>query len=231
MPLLRRAPVRNPSLRAASRSARPLVCAARWAALGALVALVLALVGLVRFAIPPAAESAAAPTDAVVVLTGGSQRLQSGIDLLREGKGRMLFVTGVGRRVDLGELLRAAGEEPPYSLACCIALGHAAENTAGNALETARWMRRQGYHSLRLVTAWYHMPRSLLEFERAMPGIRIVPHPVFPERVREAYWWAWRGTAALLIGEYEKYLAALVRPMLWRSLAADPEPVATEALR
>jgi uncharacterized SAM-binding protein YcdF (DUF218 family) len=231
LPLPRRAPVRNPSLGAASAAAKPLARAARWAVLGALVAVVLALIGLARFAIPPAAESAAAPTDAVVVLTGGSQRLHSGIDLLREGKGRMLFVTGVGRRVDLGELLRAAGEDTPRSLVCCIALGHEAENTAGNALETARWMRRQGYHSLRLVTAWYHMPRSLLEFERAMPGIRIVPHPVFPERVREEYWWAWRGTAALLIGEYEKYLAALFQPMLWRSSAADSEPVATEARR
>jgi uncharacterized SAM-binding protein YcdF (DUF218 family) len=207
--------------------------AARWAMLAMLATAALALFGLVRFAITPAAESAAAPTDAVVVLTGGSQRLRSGIDLLREGKGRILFVTGVGRRVDVGELLRAAGEDAPRWVVCCIALGHEAENTAGNALETARWMRRQGYRSLRLVTAWYHMPRSLLEFERAMPEMRIVPHPVFPERVRDEHWWAWRGTAALLIGEYGKYLAALFRPLLWRNPAAGPDqsPLAAEAWR
>lgn len=199
--------------------------------LGLLTAAVLGLIGLVRFAIAPAAENAAAPTDAVVVLTGGSQRLRSGIDLLREGKGRALFVTGVGRRVDLGELLHAADEDAPRWLICCIALGHEAENTAGNALETARWMRRQGYHSLRLVTAWYHMPRSLLEFERAMPEILIVPHPVFPERVRDEHWWAWHGTAALLIGEYGKYLAALFRPLFWRGPMAEPEPLGNEARR
>jgi uncharacterized SAM-binding protein YcdF (DUF218 family) len=172
----------------------------------------LALAGLVRFAIPPAAENQPAPTDAIVVLTGASLRLPIGIDLLREGKGRMLFVSGVPRRVNLGEVLRGTGEDVPQWLACCIELGHQAQNTAGNAVETARWVRRGGYHSLRLVTSWYHMPRSLLEFRRAMPDVRIIPHPVFSDAVKQENWWAWRGTAALLISEYGKYLAALFLP-------------------
>ncbi len=49
------------------------------------------------------------------------------------------------------------------------------------------------FHSLRLVTANYHMPRSLLEFARAMPDIEIVPHPVFPEISRGPHWWAAAG--------------------------------------
>src|SRR5215472_6960493 len=73
---------------------------ARWAAAAGLAAGLLALAGLVRFAMPPAAEHRPAATDAIVVLTGGSLRLQSGIDLLREGKGRALFVSGVDQRVD-----------------------------------------------------------------------------------------------------------------------------------
>ena len=44
----------------------------------------------------------------------------------------------------------------------------------------------EGFHSLRLVTASYHMPRSMLEFARAMPDIAIVPNPVFPEFMRES---------------------------------------------
>lgn len=190
-----------------------------------------ALIGLVRFAIPPAAENGAEPTDAIVVLTGGSLRLQSGFDLMREGKGRELFVSGVNHEVDLDTLLRAPGNNAPNWLACCVALGHQADNTLGNAFETRRWMRRQGYRSLRLVTAWYHMPRSRLEFERAMPGIRIVPHPVFPERVKPQNWWAWHGTASLLIGEYAKYLAALFRPLVERSPADTTEPLGAEARR
>ena len=202
----------------------------RWlAAAGVAVGLV-AIAGLIRFAIPPAAETGATPTDAIVVLTGGSLRLQSGVDLMREGKGRELFVSGVDQRVDREQLLRALGDPPPW-LSCCIAIGYEAENTAGNAQETALWMRRRGYRSLRLVTAWYHMPRGLLEFARAMPEIEIVAHPVFPERVKPQQWWAWRGTAGLLIGEYAKYLAALFRPLVERPRPPGAEPVAAEARR
>jgi uncharacterized SAM-binding protein YcdF (DUF218 family) len=171
--------------------------------------------GLIWFATPPAGESWTGPTDAIVVLTGGSLRLQSGIDLLREGKGRKLFVSGVHQQVDLEDLLGFSGRMPDWAL-CCIVLGHDADNTLGNAQETAQWIRGQGFHSLRLVTAWYHMPRSLLEFDRAMPDIDIVAHPVFPDQVKQERWWAWRGTAVLLVNEYVKYLGALARPLIER---------------
>ncbi len=189
--------------------------ALRRAAVAGVVVCSLWVAGLVWFATPWPVDDRAEATDAIVVVTGGSLRLQSGIDLLREGKGRALFVSGVDQRVGLGELLRVSGN-PPDWVSCCVAIGHDADNTLGNARETAQWMRRQGYRSLRLVTAWYHMPRSRLEFERAMPGIEIVPHPVFPDGVRRQRWWAWRGTAALLLGEYGKYLAALFRPLIER---------------
>lgn len=186
--------------------------------------------GLVWFATPYSADDRTAPSDAIVVLTGGSLRVESGIDLLREGKGKALFISGVDRRVDLGELRRIVGAVPDWA-ACCIALGHDADNTLGNARETARWMQHRGYRSLRLVTSWYHMPRSRLEFERAMPGLEIIPHPVFPDRVKERQWWAWSGTAALLVNEYDKYLAALFRPLVERDRPGEPEPVEAEIRR
>ena len=173
------------------------------------------LAGLLRFATPPMADTRAQATDAIVVLTGGSLRLQSGIDLLREGKGRKLFVSGVNQQVDLDDLLGVSAHAPDWAL-CCIVLGHEADDTFGNAQETAQWIRRQGFRSLRLVTAWYHMPRSLLEFDRAMPEIDIVAHPVFPDQVKQERWWAWRGTAMLLVNEYVKYLGALARPLIER---------------
>ena len=126
-------------------------------------------------------------------------------------------VDGRSFLADLDELLRVSGnasDEAANWASCCVVLGHEADNTLGNAQETARWMHSQGFRSLRLVTAWYHMPRSLLEFGRAMPEIDIVAHPVFPEQVKSEHWWAWRGTAMLLISEYAKYLAALGRPVI-----------------
>lgn len=162
------------------------------------------------------------PTDAIVVLTGGSQRVQTGLQLLTAGKAKKLFVSGVYHGTDVTALLHVQRQSPD-ALQCCIALGHAADNTYGNALETAAWMRQEGYGSLRLVTANYHMRRALLEFTRAMPEARIIPHPVFPEGVRER-WWAWPGTLDLIIGEYDKYLWALVRPW-FSSGKLDEQPV------
>jgi uncharacterized SAM-binding protein YcdF (DUF218 family) len=171
--------------------------------------------GLVWFATPLAVEDKGTRTDAIIVLTGGSLRLQSGFDLLGEGKGRKLFVSGVNQEVKLKQLLRLAGHAPNWAT-CCVVLGYDADDTLGNALETAQWMRREDYHSLRLVTAWYHMRRSMLEFERAMPEVAIVPHPVYPDRVRLSRWWEWRGTAVLMVGEYVKYIGALLRPLVER---------------
>jgi uncharacterized SAM-binding protein YcdF (DUF218 family) len=181
--------------------------------------LVLCVVGFMWFASQPVPENQSAPTDAIVVLTGGRLRLQNGMDLLREGKGRKLFVSGVNQQVDLDELLRVSGNADWAS--CCTALGHEADNTLGNARETAQWMRQQGFKSLRLVTAWYHMPRSLLELDRAMPGIEIIAHPVFPDEVSQEHWWVSRGTAILLANEYGKYLGALIRPVVERLQSAS----------
>ncbi len=180
----------------------------------ALIALLAAvwLTGLVRYAaaLPREVSDLERGTDAIVVLTGGSERLTQGLDLLTEEKAQKLFISGVYRGVDITELFRVR-QQSPEEFSCCVALGHEADNTRGNAVETAAWMEQQGFRSLRLVTASYHMPRSLLEFRHAMPEVAIVPHPVFPETFKQEDWWLWPGSAYLLISEYSKYLVALTR--------------------
>jgi len=161
------------------------------------------------------------PTDAIVVLTGGRLRLETGVALFAAGTAKKLFVSGVNQRVERDELLRALGPAAERA-ACCIVLGHAADNTLGNARETANWMREEGYLSLRLVTSWYHMRRSLLEFGRAMPRIAIVAHPVFAHHLEPERWWNWHGAPMLIIGEYGKYLVAWARPVL-SAIAANED--------
>jgi uncharacterized SAM-binding protein YcdF (DUF218 family) len=180
------------------------------------------VIGLWRFAaaLPTAVDAPDQPTDAIVVLTGGSLRVEGGLHLLAEGKAKKLFISGVYRGVDVAELLRISRQSPD-SVACCVVLGHAADNTIGNARETAQWMSHEGFHSLRLVTASYHMPRSLLEFARAMPDKEIVPNPVFPETLREGPWWRSRANVLLIAGEYSKYLVALVRPTIPAALLPE----------
>ena len=133
------------------------------------------LAGLIWFAgtIPNDVVDPYSPADAIVVLTGGSQRFETGLDLLAAGKGKQLFISGVHQGVTVADLMHQAHRAPDRP-ACCVVLGHEADSTLGNALETAAWMRREGYHSLRLVTAAYHMRRSLLEFARVMPEMTII---------------------------------------------------------
>jgi uncharacterized SAM-binding protein YcdF (DUF218 family) len=168
--------------------------------------------GLITFAdrIPERVADRETRTDAIVVLTGGSERLTTGLGLLAEGRAKRVFVSGVHPAVDIGALLRQSGRQRG-DLVSRIDTGHGARDTAGNASETADWMRGHGYRSLRLVTGGYHMPRSLLELGWAMPEAVVIPHPVFPKHVRQNDWWQAPGTTALIISEYNKYLLACVK--------------------
>lgn len=185
--------------------------------------------GLFVFAndIPDRVPSVDQRTDAIVVLTGGSGRLRTGLDLLLAGRAERLFVSGVYRGVDVTQLL-AILKQRPVDVENRISIGNAID-TIENAVETAEWMHERGYTSMRLVTAAYHMPRSLLEFQFAMPDITIEPHPVFPDHVKQNFWWAWPGTTALTITEYNKFLLAWLRHKVMALVPASISPRAPES--
>ena len=140
-----------------------------------------------------------------------SARAAEGLALLSSGRADKLFVSGVYQGLDVKALLRLS-QSNPYELERRIGIG-GATNTKGNASETAEWVAAEAITSLRLVTSGYHMPRSMLEFGHALRGVDIVAHPVFAEHVKVGRWWAWPGTAGLIIGEYNKFLLAWTRHM------------------
>ena len=152
-------------------------------------------------------------TDAIVVLTGGADRLDIGLELLINGMADRLLITGVDPKTT-AEALQARSTAAPERFRCCVALGHEARDTRGNALEAAAWVQRLGLHSVRLVTASYHMPRSLLLFHEAMPKVQLLANPVFPDHVKLGRWWLFPGTTRLLATEFTKYLVTLVRVRL-----------------
>lgn len=186
-----------------------------------MLSLVAWLWGLFLFVdrIPDSVEDAERRTDAIVVLTGGSLRLEKGFELLSAKMADKLLVSGVDKGIPLEDLLKIAGLAPS-ELECCITLGYMAEDTGSNAIESAVWIRSNGVSSIRLVTSSYHMPRSLLEFHATVPSVEIIPHPVFPENVMVHEWWARPGTASLVIAEYNKYLLAATRHWL-RGIEGD----------
>lgn len=108
-------------------------------------------------------------TDAVAVLTGGPGRITRGVEVLEDGLAGRMLVSGVDRSVRPAELLGAA-QIPPRLFACCVDLGFDADSTRSNADEVARWIAKNGFRSVRLVTAGYHMPRARAELDARLPA-------------------------------------------------------------
>jgi uncharacterized SAM-binding protein YcdF (DUF218 family) len=173
-------------------------------------------IGFTRFAdrVARAQPEVSREADAIVALTGGpSVRLKTAMALLAEGRGRRLLISGVNPRVEDRDVYNLL-DGPAELIACCVDLGRAAEDTLGNASETAAWASRNGFSRLIVVTDDYHMPRSLLELKIAMPEVVLIPHPV---QTPYARWGVWRrdlGAAARIGGEYVKYLTVRGRVAL-----------------
>lgn len=184
----------------------------RLAVKGVVLAAALFGIGFIVFVSSIERGPGAAPTgaDGIVVLTGGRARISEAVRLLAAGKAKRLLISGVHQTTTRDELSR---QDPTaaHLFECCIDLDRRAQNTTDNAAETRTWAGRQGFASLIVVTSSYHMPRTLIELERALPGIALTPHAVVPESFKIDSWWAYPGTLRLLFLEYVKYIPALAR--------------------
>ena len=148
--------------------------------------------------------------DGIVVLTGGEHRLSEAARLLAEGRGKRLLITGANRMATREDLYRKSNLAPAL-FDCCVDIGYEAMTTTGNAQETKAWAKDQHFTRLILVTSSYHMPRSLVELERAMPEVVFVPYPVVSQNFRTERWWLHGPTARLLLSEYVKFLPSAAR--------------------
>lgn len=203
------------------------VVARRIAVLGAVLGtIVLAFAaGFVLFA-RAVAQYSSSPSnraEAIVVLTGGELRLVAAAKLLAEGRGTRLLISGVNPQTTL-ESLQRISELSDRLFACCVDIDYASSTTR-NADETKAWAKARGFKRLILVTSSYHMPRSLVELARAMPGVTLLPHPVVPHRLHAQRWWADTYTARVLLWEYLKFLPSAARYCIervtrWKSEAA-----------
>lgn len=143
------------------------------------------------------------PTDAIVVLTGGAGRIDRGLALLQEGAAKRMLISGVDRSVRPSELA-AQYDAPERLFSCCITLGREAIDTRSNAIETAHWLERRHFKTVRLITTDWHMRRAALELRQAVPGRLTIIYDAVPSRP----------SLTMLLREYNKYLfrraAALV---------------------
>jgi len=173
--------------------------------------------------------------DGIVVWTGkGGGRLETGADLLRRNKGERLLISGVNEKTSLAAI-KGLVILPDQKADCCIDLDYSAEDTIGNARETANWARALGYEHIILVTSAYHMPRAEIEIGSVAGRIKITPYPVVNQS-RKA-WHSDKARFKRLFQEYGKLLLAYLRepaskakqgPPLLDKLPKDVAPEDTE---
>lgn len=147
-------------------------------------------------------------TDAIVVLTGGKNRIAESIKLLNDGLADKLFISGVYKTLNVDNIEKSSNIT--INDKSKIVLGKKATNTIENAEETAEWIKQNHIKSVRLVTSYYHIPRSLEEFKAYNRGVKIIVHPVYSQNVAKQWWKRW-GTFKLIAGEYTKFLIVYIR--------------------
>lgn len=188
-----------------------------------LLSLGLCLIGFIAFAIkierltPPKTIPKA---DGIVVWTGkGGGRLETGAELLRQNKGERLLISGVNKTTSqnaIQELTRL----PEQTVTCCIDLDYKAEDTVGNARETASWAKALGYEHIILVTSAYHMPRAEIEIGSAIGRVKITPYPVIAKDRKR--WYANGSRFKRLFQEYGKLLLSYLRDPASRDKQGAP---------
>ncbi len=148
--------------------------------------------------------------DGIVVLTGGRDRISQSLDLLEVGSAKRLLISGVHPTTSAKQIARLNSKRM-WLFDCCVDLDRKAQNTIGNAEETANWVRDHKFNSLLVVTSAYHMPRALAELQVRLPEAALYPSPVYHKELDLGHWYQSSSITKLLLREYVKYILVRLR--------------------
>ncbi len=147
-------------------------------------------------------------TDAIIVLTGGRNRISEAIRLLNIGLAEQLLISGVSKGISIETLKKR--DDINITTSREITLDEKSTNTIENAIEAAEWIKNNNIQSVRLVTSNYHIPRSMAEFRANNQQLLILAHPVYSEKVAKKWWRNWC-SFILIAGEYNKFLYVWIK--------------------
>ena len=153
------------------------------------------LLGFLIFSVTLGAPAEHQRTDAAVVITGGSGRIEHAMEVLSDGDAKRLLIAGADPLVTKADLIDRLGGKARL-VNCCVDLGSESVDTRSNAEEAKRWLDRRGYKSLRLITSDWHMRRARYEFGRVLGS----KYDLVADAVRT------QPRFMTLFNEYNKYL-------------------------
>ena len=142
--------------------------------------------------------------DSIVVLTGDKFRISKGMEILSNGIGEKLLLSGVNKNIKLTNIMN---EFPKYKnfFDCCVEIENISSNTFENSIETFLWLEKNKYNSVLIVSSDYHMPRAKLEFEKFLNTKNTYYHPVNSNNNLMAI-----GKIKKLFLEYVKYMITYI---------------------
>lgn len=165
--------------------------------------LLLYMLGFLVFSVTLGTPAGDQRTDAAVVITGGSGRIEHGVEALSDGAAKRLLIAGADPSVTKPDIIDRLGGKAKL-VNCCVDLGSESVDTRSNAEEARRWLERRGYTSLRLITSDWHMRRAHYEFSRVLGD----KYELVPDAVRT------QPRFMTLFGEYNKYLLRRIAILL-----------------
>ena len=114
----------------------------------------------------------------VVVLTGGKNRIEKGVDILSKGYGDKLLISGVFMPSEI-EAKFSLEREKKELFKCCVSFDQKSKNTLENAEEVEKWLNQnKDIKSIILVSSYYHLPRSMMILEKKIKSdVKIYPTP------------------------------------------------------
>ena len=114
----------------------------------------------------------------IVVLTGGKMRIERGMEILQKGYAEKMFISGVFMPSEIETKFRIEKSKKDL-LDCCINFGAKAKNTIENAVEVNQWLSDNSeIIKIILITSYYHLPRSILMFEKKIDrNLEVFPVP------------------------------------------------------
>ena len=112
-------------------------------------------------------------TDGIAVLTGGTGRINLGLELFNKNKNLKLIISGVDRNVSDKSII-------PNNIMnkSSITIDKDSESTYQNAKIINKWKSKYKLQNVTIITSYYHMPRSMMLIQSFTPTINFYAYPV-----------------------------------------------------
>lgn len=136
-------------------------------------------------------------TEVIIVFTGGRQRIETGISLLKAGYSPLLFVAGIDSPGQLKNLLAEYKVKQTQ-----VIYGKTNIGQKDDAKEATDFIITNNIRSVRLVTSSYDMPLAIEELIKYVPAthnLHIIPHPIRSQQNKYK----------ILLASYNNYLKIL----------------------